>query len=220
MANVARTRTSWILFTRGILLLVGWVAGIAGTAYAINGATHPPFAPVKVPVTLSDGLGSGAVALAMSGADVPHDTLVGIAHSRAFIIEAAIDADRLDQFLARADTLVLGIGILVGAYLLAPVLQSIAEGNPFGGRHSRRIALLAAVIAACGVVGPGLAQWQGRVALQRLGLDRLTSPEGMPYFVTGFSPTPAPILVAAVVLAVAAAFRAGERLASDVEGLV
>jgi hypothetical protein len=93
------------------------------------------------------------------------------------------------------------------------VLGSIAEGRPFARGNDRRLVVLAATVAVAGVLAPLLPQLAGLLVLDRTGLAG-------PRFMATPSVELAPLLVGVLILAAAAAFRAGERLADDVRGLV
>lgn len=112
-----------------------------------------------------------------------------------------------------------GLGALVIALARAPLLTSIGRQRPFERGNVRRLVVVAATIAACGVLAPLLPQYQGLRALERTGLAGLTEPAGR-YFDLSPSVPLAPLLIAAAVLALAGAFKAGERLTAEVEGLV
>ncbi|NMM17150.1 MAG: hypothetical protein HHJ14_08435, partial [Cellulomonas sp.] len=101
-----------------------------------------------------------------------------------------------------------------GAVALRPVLLSIAAGRPFAPGNARRITLVAATVAVVGVAAPLAPQIAGQLVLARTGLARTGA------FVSTVAVSPEPLLVAALVLAVATAFRAGEAMSRDVDGLV
>ena len=196
---------------RGMSLLIGLVgivAAIAGPVYAINGATQAR-AAVEVPVELRDvGSLAGAAGLPDVARLVPLDG--GL---RAEL--SAWDSTVVEQLLSRGDAAVLGLAVGLGAWLLTPVLRSIAAGRPFGAGNSRRLAGLAVVVAVAGSIGPLLPQFAALAVLDRLALAGPGSP-----FVPGVTLSFLPIAVVGLVLVLAEAFRQGERIDSDVEGLV
>jgi hypothetical protein len=210
------TDLRWVTWLQRILVLTGVVAACWGVIRAANGATLPPAAPVQVPVTL-DAAGYRYLDLAITG-PAPQAEHVALARHSTFVLEAT-GATRLEHFLARGDGLLYGVGALVVALALGPLLTSIAQQRPFVRGNVRRLVVIAVTIAVCGVAAPLLPQHQGLKVLERTGLADLTEPAGR-YFVLEPSIPWAPLLVAATVLAVAVAFRAGERLTADVEGLV
>lgn len=215
---------AWMRGLRVLVVTIGWVAGIVGVAYAVNGMTQAP-AFVTVPVTVASAPDGGAVHVQVDGVSVPRGWLSGGVPGGVRVHGStapgpdselrltAWGSTRAEQLLARGTWLVGGLAVLVGALALAPVLGSIAEGRPFASGNGRRLVVLAAAVAAGGVLAPLLPQVAGTLVLRRTGLA------GAP-FVTTPSLALEPVLAGAVVLAVAAAFRVGERMADDVRGLV
>lgn len=207
------------------LWVLGILAGAWGVLYAANGATQA-HASVKVPVTLTSpgtsGWGNTTLqidGLAAPGARLAPAAPTGLqtgssAGADGTVTVAAWDSTVLEQVLGRGDALIGGIALLVGAGLLRPTLLTVAEGRPFAPGNARRVRLLAAVIAAGGVLAPLLPQIAGVLVLERTSLDTTGRFLLMP------SIDPGPLVLAAVVLCVAEAFRAGTALADDVDGLV
>lgn len=210
----------WIRVLAGLVLLVGVVAGAAGVIYAVNSLTIVP-ATVHVPVTLLPDDGSwDSVHLAIDGVQI-EDGWITTLPPAGFgtgdggqVTIAAWGSTYLEQFLSRGDRLVGGLALLGGAILLRPLLLSVAAGSPFAPGNARRLSLLAVVIAVAGSLAPLLPKIAGVRVLERLGL----ADDGI------FSTTPyltlEGLLVAALVLVLAVAFRAGEQLARDADGLV
>ena len=199
---------------RGMSLLV-WLAGIAaavaGPVYAVNGATQAQ-AAVEVAVELRGDAGP----LAGAQATLPDGARLLPVDGGVWAELSAWDSTVVEQLLARGDAAVLGIAVGLGAWLLLPVLESVAAGRPFGSGNSRRLAWLAVVVAVAGSIGPLLPQFGALAVLDRLGLVGPDSP-----FVMGVTFSFVPIMVAAsLLLVLAEAFRQGERIDSDVEGLV
>ncbi|MGV8979088.1 MAG: hypothetical protein ACOH17_13695 [Cellulomonas sp.] len=213
----------WVPTLASLLLVLGVGGALWGVAYAINGMTQAP-ATVRAPVTLAVpevGAGWGNVQVQVPGVDVPDGWLagarpVGLQASGVDggLTVAAWGSTRVEQLLGRGDWLIGGIGLLVGAVALRPVLLSIAAGCPFAPGNARRISVVAATVAVVGVVAPLAPQVAGQLVLARTGLDRTGA------FVSTVAVWPEPLLVAALVLAVATAFRAGEAMSRDVDGLV
>ncbi len=224
----------WVANLRVLVVLVGWLAAFWGVAYAVNGMTQAP-ATVRVPVSLMpaperSGWGNiqvdvPGIALEASG-DEPsprfagarpggwETTVGGLAGGPdGTLTLAAWGSTRVEQLLSRGTMLVSGLGMLVGALALAPVLDSISLGRPFARGNARRLVVLGVTIAVTGLVAPMLPALAGELVLQRTGLagPRLGAAPGGSL---------APIVVGLVVLALAAAFRAGERMSDDVRGLV
>jgi len=215
----------WVRRLSGLVVILGLVAGVVGVGYAINGMTQAP-GFVKAPVTLIDAdapTGWADVEVDVPGVDVPDGWFAGAqppgsgsglvsgADGRLTIV--AWDSTRIEQLLSRGDRLVGGLGLLVGALALGPVLGSIAQGRPFAPGNARRLTVVAATVAIAGSIAPTLPEIAGFLVLERTGLAG-------PDFASATSPSLQPVLVGGVVLALALAFRAGERLSDDVRGLV
>ena len=227
--------------TGALLGLVGIVAAVAGPVYAINGATQAR-AAVEVAVqlrgteplagvaaALPDGarlLPDGAtqagaaveVAVQLRGTEPPAALPEGArllpGDGVATVLESW-ESTVTEQLLSRGDAAVLGLAVGLGAWLLAPVLESIAAGRPFGGGNARRLAWLAVVVAVAGSIGPLLPQYGSIAVLDRLGLVGPASP-----FVVATTFSFLPLVIGGLLLVLAEAFRQGERIDSDVEGLV
>ena len=194
--------------TSVLLGLVGVVAAVAGPVYAINGATQAGAAvEVAVELRATEPL-AGVAAGLPDGARLLPD---GVA-----TMLSAWDSTVAEQLLARGDAAVLGLAAGLGAWLLVPVLESIAAGRPFGAGNSRRLAWLAVLVAVAGSIGPLLPQFGALAVLDRLDLVGPESP-----FVMGVTFSFVPIVVGGfLVLVLAEAFRQGERIDADVAGLV
>ncbi|MCZ2830428.1 DUF2975 domain-containing protein [Modestobacter sp. VKM Ac-2986] len=191
--------------------LVGLVAVLAGPVYAVVQATRAGGA-VQVPVELSGGTGP------LVGAQValPDGVRLLPLPGGVRTMLSAGDSTVAEQLLASGDVAVLGLAVGLGAWLLRPVLASIAAGRPFGAGNSRRLAWLALVVAVAGSIGPLLPQFGALAVLDRLDL---VGPDSA--FVMGVTFSFLPIVVGGFLLLVLAeAFRQGERIDSDVEGLV
>ena len=201
-----------------IVALIGILGLVAGVAYSINGLTHA-HADVVVPVQLLPGQGTPVqtyepdqVPIAVGG--LPD--LVRVQGDATQLTLSAWDSTLLEQFFGRADSLVLGLGVAVGAFLLVPLLRSVQSGRPFAAGNATRVGGLAVVVLAVGLGGPFLARIGASLVLHRLGLngtDAVVTPAGNPSLV--------PVLLTAALLAtLAEAFRRGEQLTADVDGLV
>ena len=194
--------------TSALLGLVGVVAAVAGPVYAINGATQAG-AAVEVPVELR-----GTQSLTQVTAGLPDGSRLLPGDGVRTMLESW-DSTVAEQLLSRGDAALLGLAVGLGAWLLAPVLESIAGGRPFGGGNARRLAWLAVVVAVAGSVGPLLPQFGAIAVLDRLGLVGPASP-----FTVGTTFSFLPLVVGGLLLVLAEAFRQGERIDADVEGLV
>jgi hypothetical protein len=199
-----------IAVLRVLLLGVGAVGLVLGVAFWLSGFTAVG-GPVTVPVGLSPSGGTtepDQVAVSVDG--LPSGAQVWAPASELRL--TAEGSTAAEQALARADELLAGIGVALAAWLLLPVLSDIAARRPFDPGRSGRVAGVAVVVLGVGLLGPLLPAWASALVIGRLGLD---SP------VTWAATLPlAPVLVAGLVMVVAEAFRQGERLSRDVEGLV
>lgn len=212
----------WIRVLAGLVLLVGVVAGAAGVIYSINSLTIAG-ATVHAPVTLLPDDGSwDSVHLTIEGVQIEDGWITtlppagsGATDRGGQVTIAAWGSTYLEQFLSRGDRLVGGLALLGGAILLRPLLLSVADGTAFAAGNARRLTILAVVIAVAGPLAPLLPQLSGVLVLDRLGL----AGDGI-FATTSPTLTLEPLLVAALVLVLAAAFRAGEQLARDSDGLV
>ncbi|GAA3814818.1 hypothetical protein [Cellulomonas soli] len=223
MSVVPQVRTARrIRRLAGGLVVLGVLAAVWGVAYTVNAATQAP-ATVRVPVAVheAENGGWGDVRVGLDGVQVPDGWLTGARPSGYYpstvdstLTLAAWGSTRTEQALSRADWLVTGLGLLAGTLLLQPVLLAVAAGEPFARGNARLLTVLAGVVAVTGTLAPLPPALASTLVLARTGLDAnpaLSASSGI---------TPAPLLVAALVLVVAVAFRAGERLARDTEGLV
>lgn len=197
---------------RTLLGLAGLVAAVGGVLYAINGMTQAQ-AAVDVPVSLvqaGDAADPGEVLVPVAG--LPDMTHV-FAPADGLTL-SVWGSTGLEQLLARGDTLLLGLGLGAAALLLMPVVASISAARPFAAGNARRIGLLAVVVLVVGYVGPLLPQVATALVIDRLALE-----PGDP-FALSFTFSFLPLILGALILAVAEAFRRGESLTADVEGLV
>lgn len=196
---------------RALLGLAGLVLSIAAVLYAINGMTQAP-AAVEVPVALADADTAypGEAPVAVPG--LPEGSRVYAPTDELTL--ASWDSTRLEWLLSRGDTLLLGLGLGAAALLLMPVLSSISRGEPFAAGNARRLGLLAVVVLVVGYVGPVLPQLATLLVLSRIDIG-----PGGP-FVWSLTFSLLPLVLAGLVLATAEAFRRGETITADVEGLV
>ncbi len=220
----------WVHGLSTLVVWLGVLAGFWGVAYAVNGGTQPE---VRAPVTLvdDDHSGWGDQTIEISGVDPGEVDGIGVRFVGArpggwvtafagmvtgpdgTVTVVAWGSSHVEGFLARGNFAVLGLGALVGALALAPVLRTIAEGRPFAPGNARRLTVLGVTVAVAGAVAPMLPAIAGFMVLERTGLAG-------PRFASETGPALTPILVGALVLALAAAFQIGERMTDDVRGLV
>ncbi|GLY31771.1 DUF2975 domain-containing protein [Kineosporia sp. NBRC 101731] len=214
-----------------IMLAVGAVSAVVAIVLLVASVTGSPRTQ-DVPVQLTDGASTeratGYVAerATESGGDPGSSSATG-AHTRqagrsSFTagndgpVLSAADPTRPERLLNNGGAILLGATVAVGTLLLRPVLTSIAAGRPFGSGNSSRLNLLAAVTGSAAVLVPLLPQFAALLTLDRLGLFGTGSP-----FVMGLGLSLAPVVGLSVLLVVLAeAFRQGEKLHRDVEGLV
>ncbi len=199
-----------------LLLLVGALAAVGGVGYAVNGATQAP-GNVHVPVSmfLDQGNPSGApVPVEVAGVELPDATYLQAVDGGLVLVDST-GASRWTGFLARGDSALGGLAVGLCAVLLAPVLTSLAAGEPFRRGNAARIGATAATILLAGTLAPLLPQIAALGVLDRLALVGPESP-----FVVGLQLELAPLGVSALVFAVAEAFRRGAQIADDAVGLV
>lgn len=155
-------------------LFVGVVAAVAGTAYWVNGLTHVD-AEVAVAVELTppdSGLGS-------AGSTRLDEPAVPAGSRLETTGPLRLRADRstlAEQLLARADSLLLGLGLGVGGVLLRRLLLSVARGWPFERGNARRLAVIPGLVGVVGTLQGLLPQVAGLLVLDRLGLVGPESP--------------------------------------------
>ena len=207
---VGRREFSIITYLLGV---AGLLAAVAGPAYMVNGGTQARGA-VTVPVTVRivDSEGAPLTRAAVAVPDVPSGARVEVEATEVLLV--APGSTVVEQLLGRGDSALLGVCIGAAALLLLPVLRSVAAGRPFEPGSARRIAAVAGLVVLAGIVGPLLPQVAAMLVQERLGLTRTGA------FTTGLSFDLLPLLVLTGVLVLAEAFRRGEQIAADVEGLV
>ena len=195
----------------GLLLAVAAVSAILAVAFPVQQLTERG---ASVPIVLSgDAADRAAGSLDLPG--LPDGTWVGNATEQFQLTVEELPAGL--RLLSQASTSLRFVSVAIGAACLALVLRSIRAGQPFDRRNPARLTAVAGAIVLGAVVAPVI----GTVAADTvLGhLDLLAEPNSPLDFVIvdltfdGF-------LFAALVLAVAEAFRRGGALAHDVEGLV
>ncbi len=213
-ARCAGPRT--IRAAQTLVVVIGWAAAVVGPVYAINGATRAQ-AAVDVPVELRVASGSpvspvGPQRIPVDVAGLPDTVWVSTATDAPTL--AAWDSTVAEQLLARGDDAVLGLTVGAGCLVLHRLLRNVAAGRPFAIGAARRMASLAGLVLVGGVVGPVLPHVAAAVVLARLGLDTGTGP-----FLPGLRLDLRSVLLAALLLVLAEAFRRGEQLTRDAEGL-
>ena len=115
-------------------------------------------ATIKVPVAVAQvevGAGWGNTELGVPGV-APVDGWLApsrvnglrLDHVDGELTLAAWGSTRVEQALGRGDWLLVGLGMLVAAILLEPVLRSTALGRPFAAGNARRLLGVAGVVAS------------------------------------------------------------------------
>jgi hypothetical protein len=146
--------------------------------------------------------------------DLPAGTHVHADTDNTHLFVASLPAGL--RTLTAAGTSAAALAGAAGAWWLFLVLRSVRNGEPFDRRNPGRLTGVAAAVVLGGVVAPALDTGVGVAVLDHLGLARPDSPVELVFFQLSF----APLLIAAVVLAAAEAFRRGATLAADADGLV
>jgi len=218
MATTMRPGQRLGRYLSGLLALVGFVAAFAGVAYAINGATQGQTqvtVPVRVDSTADTEFSWGMDQVRLDVGGLPEGSWV-FALGNDLELSSTWGSSRWEHVLARGDALVLGLAIGSGALLVRQVVGSVADGRPFDRRNARCLVWLAVIVAVAGWVGPWLPSVAAEMVLARMGVG---AAQGV---LPRWSGDPGwwPALVSLVLLVLAQAFRQGERLTRDVEGLV
>jgi hypothetical protein len=199
---------------RAVLVVVGAAGLVLGVGFWVNGLTVAG-GFVTVPVSVAEGPGSAVGAAEPQQVDVAVDALpdsVRVWAPASSLQMTAWGSTVAEQALARAPQLLAGVGVALAAWLLVPVLGSISGGRPFRQGSGARVAGVALVVLVAGWLGPMLAGLATLQVVARLGLEEPVT--------WGMTFSLAPLLVAGLVLVVAEAFRRGEQISRDVEGLV
>lgn len=218
-----------LVVTRFLLVATAVIALIAGPAYWINGLTQAT-TPVHVPVQY-DGTREGAAPPAyeytldavrlplpadLAGRDDGTRPSIQLTAGNDELDLAAGEATLPEWMLTRGDRLLSALALGVGALLLWRVIGSVGEGRPFVRGNAARIRGLACAVAVGGLVAPLLPLMASSMVLGRLGVAMPGGPLRPPVIDLDLTP----LLLIGVLLALAEAFRRGERLARETDGLV
>jgi len=199
-------------FLSWLLLAVAAVSIVTSAVLVVEAFSTSP-ASIQLPVTLADGADTRQADAYLATADAPGTEFTAEEGRLELTVPEPTTAERV---LGSAGDVVLGLALAACAVLLRPVLMSIADGRPFAGRNARRLAVLAMVALLAVVLVPYFPKFAAMNALDRLGLTSADSP-----FLFGMELSLAPaILFPLAFLVIAEAFRHGEKLYHDVEGLV
>lgn len=221
----------WVLgLVEAALGLFGVAALVVAPAYWVNGMTQAG-ALVRVPVALSQTAAPGlevppgarpsAVELALpaglvSAAAAQQVDVQLSAHNSDLELRVWGPSSRVEWALARGDVLLQWGAAGASALLLRRVVMRVGEGRPFARGSARCLAAVAGAVVVAAYVAPALPAEAAARVLARMGLDDPGSP-----LVVSSSPLDlAPLVVVGILLALAEAFRQGEKLARDAEGLV
>jgi len=200
----------------GLLLFAGLVAAVGGVGYAINGATQAP-ATVTVPINIEeDGRSlAGPVPVSADGVVVPDGARLQATDGGLQLVAEPAHASRWTGFLARGDTALIGLGFGACALLLAPVVNSVAAGDPFRRSNAARIGWTGGIVGVVGMIAPSLPYFAALTVFS--GFD---AADGANPFAVGFVFDLAPVGLAALIFVVAEAFRRGTQISADAAGLV
>lgn len=218
----------WLLgLLEAVLGVAGLAALVVAPVYWVNGMTQAG-AGIRVPVVVT----SSADALGSSGGR-PTDVAVNLPLGTAFVSTGEVPPPQLsaanqdlelssqgstvaEWALVRGDVLLWWGAAGVAALLLRRVVTRVGEGRPFSGGNARCIAGSAVCVMVASQVAPVLPGWAAALVLERLGMagaGASLSPSWQVLDVSG-------LLLVGLLLALAEAFRQGEKLALDAEGLV
>ncbi|MFB9376720.1 hypothetical protein ACFFKU_04095 [Kineococcus gynurae] len=192
----------WFELARVALVLGGLGAAVGGVGYAVNGATQAP-AGVAVGVLAPPGTTDVRLPVDLPAAADARLRNSGAEDGAVRVDLRAWDATGVENALARGSAALVGLAVGVGALLLLPVLDSVARGEAFAHRRSRRLALLAGVVALAATLHALPGSLAAGMVLDRLGLTGLFLPP------PGLDLSPW-LLVAGALLATAEAFRRRE----------
>jgi len=211
------TSTAEPLIGRGSMNAITWllralavVSVVLAVALPLEQLDEPGAA---VPVTLT-GEAADRAGEALEIPDVAEGAAVTYS-SEEYVLSAAELPAGL-RLLSQASTSLLFLSVAGGAWCLALVLRSIRAGQPFDRRNPGRLTGLALAIIGGGVLAPIVGNVGANAVLGHLDL---LGP-GSPFVMVILDLTFNPLLLAAIVLAFAEAFRRGGALDDDVEGLV
>jgi hypothetical protein len=189
----------------GLVLALGLAVGVAGVVLPLAQLTQPGG---SVPILVEDPT---ARTLVLEG--LAEDARVE-ANREAELHVAELPASL--RLLTGAPTMVTGLLLAVGAWLLRRILLDAASGRPFAPRTPDRIRGLA-VLVLTGTLLPGAVASGATIAVVE-HLDVLDATPGLGFEILQLEALP--LVVVGVLLVVAQVFRSGQQLTEDVEGLV
>lgn len=219
------TVLAWLLIGAGAFVVVQVASGTIVAEVPVRvGPGTPAYESVVLPCVEGWSRDAGSsCAPAATAEQWPGGAALPVDHDGG-MVATGYDASWTTALLANAGIwawLVAG-GVVV--LVLVPVLRSTAAGRPFAPHNGRRLAVAAGVTAAAcllSTAGPYLAAPEVIALLEAARVtpdSAITLPDG--WLVPRLRVTWWPVLVAALLMALAAATRTGTRLADDAEGLV
>lgn len=218
----------WLLgLLEAVLGVAGLVAIVAAPVYWVNGVTQAG-AALRVPVVVvrsADAVDGSAVRPADVAVDLPVGTSVvstsevpppQLSATNTDLELLAAGSTSAEWALARGGDLLWWGAAGVGALLLRRVVTRVGEGRPFARGTARCIAGSAVCVLVASQLAPVLPAWAAALVLERLGMAGAGGALSPSWQVLDVGS----LLVVGLLLALAEAFRQGERLARDAEGLV
>ena len=118
----------------------------------------------------------------------------------------------LAKLATQAGTFLWLTGLAVICFLLARVLADIGAGRPFEAPQARRFTLIALAVVVCSAGADTVNYLQARALTASIGDPAAIAVT--PYY------SAIPLVLAAVSLVLAGAFRSGRRIQADTEGLI
>ena len=209
-------KPTWIAAAASTLMLVGTLWAIGAVAYLINGLTRTG-AGVEITVVATTAT---AEDLRDALQDALPESTTGVAVKEANVSEISLsvwDSTALEQFVGRLDTLLTGLAVLAGAFLLSRLLATIAAGEPFASGNPRRLALLAGIVFTHSLLYPFPDRWTAHSALERAGFGEADS--ALQAYVPPLDLFDLVVMPFGL-LVLAEAFRRGRELRRDVDGLI
>lgn len=211
---MSSTDEAWV--TARTITVISWFVAVLGLAAAV----------AAVLFTVSTVVQGGEVVvpteLAASQDDRRTTVDVGVLPAGVEVVtgggQVALSAPTstaVERLLAAGAAGAQGLAAGAAAWMLVPLLRSVAAGSPFRAGNATRVGGLAVALAAGGMVAPSLPGIAGLLVIDRLGLGDAGGP-----LVPSLSVGLEPMLLVAFVLVLAEAFRRGEQIGRDVEGLV
>jgi hypothetical protein len=170
---------------------------------------------VPISIEVKDGNPPRPTTVSVDGAVMPEGARLQAAERGLQLVTEAGHASRWTGFLARGDAALLGLGFGACALLLAPVVNSVAAGDPFRRSNAARIGWSGAIVGGVGMVAPILPHLAALAVMTSFDAATVPNP-----FAVVFGFEVAPIGIAALIFVVAESFRRGTQISADTAGLV